>query len=59
MRTDFSARWRELLGLGHEPLDDFARASVREIKRRWRQSNGLPAALVEAVTHASHAEVGA
>ncbi len=33
-----------------EPLDDFGRASVREIRRRWRQSNGLPAALVEAKT---------
>lgn len=33
-----------------EPLDEFGRASVREIRRRWRQSNGLPPALVEAMT---------
>jgi carboxypeptidase Taq len=33
-----------------EPLDEFTRASVREIRRRWRHSNGVPPSLVEAMT---------
>ncbi|MEP7296757.1 MAG: carboxypeptidase M32 [Burkholderiales bacterium] len=31
-----------------EPLDDFARANLLEIRREWRTSNALPQALVEA-----------
>lgn len=31
-----------------EPLDDFARANLVEIRRDWRASNALPQALVEA-----------
>jgi carboxypeptidase Taq len=31
-----------------EPLDDFARANLREIRRDWRDANALPEALVEA-----------
>ncbi|MDH5265297.1 MAG: carboxypeptidase M32 [Betaproteobacteria bacterium] len=36
-----------------EPLDDLARANVREIRRRWRHANLLPAELVEAKTIAT------
>lgn len=36
-----------------EPLDDLARANVREIRRRWRHANVLPAELVEAKTIAT------
>ena len=36
-----------------EPLDDLARANVREIRRRWRHANLLPADLVEAKTIAT------
>src|SRR4051812_24332132 len=31
-----------------EPLDDVARANLREMQRAWRASNALPEALVEA-----------
>ena len=36
-----------------EPLDELARANVREIRRSWRQANLLPADLVEARTIAT------
>jgi len=36
-----------------EPLDDFARANLAEIRREWRASNALPQALVEAQSLAS------
>ncbi|MEO8924570.1 MAG: carboxypeptidase M32 [Caldimonas sp.] len=32
----------------HEPLDEAARANLREIRRDWKSSNALPQALVEA-----------
>ncbi len=32
----------------HEPLDDVARANLREIRRDWKSSNALPQSLVEA-----------
>jgi carboxypeptidase Taq len=31
-----------------EPLDDFERANLREIRREWRLANAIPAELVEA-----------
>jgi carboxypeptidase Taq len=37
-------------GGGGEPLDDFERANLREIRRAWREANALPEALVEART---------
>ena len=33
-----------------EPLDDFERANLREMRRDWRDANALPTALVEAKT---------
>ena len=36
-----------------EPLDDFGRANLVEIRRAWRASNALPQALVEAQSLAS------
>src|SRR5262245_40985996 len=33
-----------------EPLDDEARANLREMRRDWREANALPEALVEAKT---------
>ena len=36
-----------------EPLDDFERANLREMRREWRSSNALPEALVEAKSLAS------
>ena len=33
-----------------EPLDDVARANLREIRRDWREANALPESLVEAKT---------
>ncbi len=33
-----------------EPLDDLARANLREIRRDWRAANALPESLVEAKT---------
>lgn len=33
-----------------EPLDEFARASVREMKRRWREMNLVPAELIKEKT---------
>jgi carboxypeptidase Taq len=33
-----------------EPLDDLARANLREIRRDWRDANALPESLVEAKT---------
>jgi carboxypeptidase Taq len=42
-----------------EPLDDDARANLREMRRQWRQSNALPEALVarreRAVSRCEHA----
>jgi carboxypeptidase Taq len=47
MRTD--PELAALLGRAEgEALDDFARANLAEIRRDWRTSNALPAALVEA-----------
>ena len=31
-----------------EPLDDFERANLREMRRDWKQSNALPESLIEA-----------
>ncbi|HUP08579.1 MAG TPA: carboxypeptidase M32 [Caldimonas sp.] len=36
-----------------EPLDDAARANLREMQRAWRRSNALPETLVEAVSLAA------
>lgn len=36
-----------------EPLDDFERANLREIRRDWREANALPESLVEAKALAS------
>src|SRR5688572_8197876 len=36
-----------------EPLDDFERANLREIRRKWREANALPESLVEARTIAA------
>lgn len=47
LRTD-SALGSLLAGAEQEPLDDEARANLREMKREWRASNALPQALVEA-----------
>ena len=33
-----------------EPLDDIARANLREIRRDWRDANALPESLIEAKT---------
>jgi carboxypeptidase Taq len=33
-----------------EPLDDIARANLREMRRDWRDANALPASLIEAKT---------
>ena len=37
-------------GAAREPLDDLARANLREMRRDWRDANALPEALVEAKT---------
>ena len=51
-RTDPGlADW--LRAAAEEPLDDTARANLREIRRDWRDANALPAALVEAKTLAA------
>jgi len=34
----------------NEPLDDLARANLREIRRDWRDANALPESLIEAKT---------
>ena len=47
LRTD-SALSSLLAAAEHEPLDDEARANLREMKRAWRASNALPQALVQA-----------
>ena len=36
-----------------EPLDDVARADLREMRRAWRRSNALPGTLVEAMSLAA------
>ncbi len=36
-----------------EPLDELQRANLREMSRRWRQSNALPEALVQRATLAT------
>ena len=38
---------RELDGADAEPLDEPQRANLREMRRKWRQSNALPEALVQ------------
>ena len=46
LRTD--PRQKELLAAAEdEPLDDFERANLREIRREWRLATALPASLVE------------
>ncbi|MDP4299751.1 carboxypeptidase M32 [Leptothrix discophora] len=45
--TDLLAR------AGQEPLDDWQRANLREMRRDWRASNALPASLVERRTLAT------
>src|SRR5262245_26762107 len=45
------AEW--LAAAGQEPLDDTARANLREIRRDWRDANALPESLVEAKTLAA------
>ena len=47
LRTD-GALPSLLAAAEQEPLDDEARANLREMKRQWRASNALPQALVEA-----------
>ena len=48
-RTDPRLRaWIE--AAEQEPLDDIARANLREIRRDWRDANALPESLVEAKT---------
>jgi len=49
---------RQLLDdAAQEPLDDFQRASLREMRRVWRSANALPQRLVEAKSLAnSHCE---
>jgi carboxypeptidase Taq len=43
-----------LLGCAEkEPLDDFQRANLREMRRDWRANNALPSRLVEARSLAS------
>jgi len=42
------AQW--LAAAEAEPLDDLARANLREIRREWRDANALPESLVEAKT---------
>jgi carboxypeptidase Taq len=46
MRTD-PALERRLQQAEQEPLDDMQRANLREIRRQWRASNGLPESLVQ------------
>jgi carboxypeptidase Taq len=41
-------QWLE--GAEREPLDELARANLREIRRDWREANALPERLVEAKT---------
>ncbi len=52
------AALRQLLDdAAQEPLDDFQRASLREMRRVWRSANALPQRLVEAKSLAnSHCE---
>jgi len=50
-RTRTDPRLKELLRAAEqEPLDELARANLREIRRDWRDANALPEALVEAKT---------
>jgi carboxypeptidase Taq len=50
-RTRTGPRLQALIeGAAQEPLDDLARANLREIRRDWREANALPASLVEAKT---------
>ena len=50
-RTRTDPRLAELLRAAEaEPLDDVARANLREIRRDWRDANALPESLVEAKT---------
>jgi len=49
LRTD--PQQAEWLGAAEgEPLDEFERANLREIRRTWREANALPESLVEART---------
>ena len=48
---------RQLLDdAAQEPLDDFQRASLREMRRVWRSANALPQRLVEARSLANSLE---
>ena len=52
LRTDpQQAEW--IRAAQSEPLDDFERANLREIRRTWREANALPESLVEAKTIAA------
>jgi carboxypeptidase Taq len=50
-RTRTDPRLADLLRAAEqEPLDELARANLREIRRDWRDANALPESLVEAKT---------
>jgi len=50
-RTRTDPQLKALLGAAQrEPLDELARANLREIRRDWRDANALPESLVEAKT---------
>jgi len=52
LRTDpQQVEW--LAAADKEPLDDFERANLREIRRQWQLANALPESLVEARTLAT------
>jgi len=52
MRTEPALR-EHLQAAEQEPLDDLARANLREMQRHWRASNALPESLVQAQRLAS------
>ena len=52
MRTDPQLA-EQLARAEQEPLSDFQRANLREMRRQWRASNALPEALVQAQQLAS------
>jgi carboxypeptidase Taq len=51
--ADRSAAGEWIRAAQSEPLDDFERANLREIRRKWREANALPESLVEAKTMAA------
>jgi carboxypeptidase Taq len=52
IRTDPQLK-TQLAAAEQEPLDQFERANLREIRRDWRTANALPAALVQAQSMAN------